>query len=70
MAAIETPEWSVASLEPGSEMSLSGRKIYSRGIYRTLLREARVEIARALTMIFVSPLDTFEVPEDWRVFKK
>lgn len=70
MAAIESPEWSVASLQPWSGMSLSSCKIYLRGVYRTLLREARVEIAGALTIIFVSPLDTSKVPMDWRVFKE
>eukprot|EP00061_Rhincodon_typus_P002191 g16843.t1 len=36
------------------------------GIYPRLLREAREEIAGALTKIFVSSLATGEVPEDWR----
>eukprot|EP00061_Rhincodon_typus_P015237 g42800.t1 len=37
------------------------------GIYTSLLREARKEIAGALTKIFVTLLATGEVPEDWRV---
>ena len=36
-------------------------------IYPRILREARVEIAGALTEIFVSSLATGEVPEDWRI---
>eukprot|EP00061_Rhincodon_typus_P004588 g22942.t1 len=36
-------------------------------IYPRLLREAREEIAGALTKIFVSSLATGEVPEAWRV---
>eukprot|EP00061_Rhincodon_typus_P013906 g40573.t1 len=32
-----------------------------------LLKEAREEIAGALTNIFVSSLSTGEVPEDWQV---
>eukprot|EP00061_Rhincodon_typus_P012903 g38943.t1 len=35
--------------------------------YPRLLREAREEIARALTKIFVSSLATGEFPKDWQV---
>eukprot|EP00061_Rhincodon_typus_P006990 g28209.t1 len=37
------------------------------GIYPRWLREARQEIADALTKIFVSSLATGEVPLDWQV---
>ncbi|PLS49478.1 hypothetical protein CYV29_15670, partial [Carnobacterium maltaromaticum] len=37
------------------------------GIYPRLLREAREEIAGALTDIFAASLNTGEVPEDWRI---
>eukprot|EP00061_Rhincodon_typus_P006066 g26304.t1 len=37
------------------------------GIYPNLWREAREEIAGALTIVFVSSLGTGEVPEDWQV---
>jgi len=37
------------------------------GIYPRILREAKEEIAGALTEIFVSSLASGEVPEDWRI---
>ena len=37
------------------------------GIYPRLLRETRDVIAGPLTEIFVSSLDTGQVPEDWRI---
>ena len=39
----------------------------SDGIYPIILREAREEIAGALTELFVSSLATGEEKEDWRI---